>query len=162
MAVLRFLAQPTSDLRAAAFLRSRLVRLSDDGLVKLSKLSNLSTPLAEAAAGSLVPEAIGALSVEDQMVLSRVRTAVAAWLQRVDRITPAELLDEILRETAYAYELRGPRRLQARENLKKLGGLVRRIQNRGYATLDRIAEHLDRLAVGDEANAVIDALDAVS
>ena len=40
--------------------------------------------------------------------------------------------------------------------------LVRRIQNRGYATLGRIAAHLDRLAVGDEANAVIDALDAVN
>ena len=65
-------------------------------------------------------------------------------------------------ETAYAYELRGPRRLQARENLKKLRGLVRRIQNRGYATLARIAEHLDRLAVGDESNAAIDAVDAVS
>ncbi len=41
-------------------------------------------------------------------------------------------------------------------------GLVRRIQNRGYATLGRIAEHLDRLSAGDEANATIEALDAVS
>jgi len=40
--------------------------------------------------------------------------------------------------------------------------LIRRIQNRGYATLGRIAAHLDRLAVGDESNAVIDALDAVN
>ena len=39
---------------------------------------------------------------------------------------------------------------------------MRRIQNRGYATLGRIAEHLDRLAVGDESNAAIDAVDAVS
>ena len=54
------------------------------------------------------------------------------------------------------------RRLQARENLKKLRGLVRRSQNRGYATLSRIAEHLDRLAIGDESNAAIDAVDAVS
>ena len=45
---------------------------------------------------------------------------------------------------------------------RSCGGLVRRIQNRGYATLDRIAEHLDRLAVGDESNAAIDAVDAVS
>ena len=42
-------------------------------------------------------------------------------------------------------ELRA-RRTQARENLKKIRALVRRIQNRGYATLGRIAEHLDRLA----------------
>ncbi|HEY3045585.1 MAG TPA: UvrD-helicase domain-containing protein [Vicinamibacterales bacterium] len=156
VALLRFLAQPTSDLRAAAFLRSRLVRLSDGAVMRLSPC------LAEAAAGLSAPEAFDLLSVEDQMVLGRVRAAVAVWLQKVDRTTPAELLDEILRETAYAHELRGPRQLQARENLKKLGGLVRRIQNRGYATLDRIAEHLDRLAVGDESNAAIDAVDAVS
>ena len=57
---------------------------------------------------------------------------------------------------------RGPRFLQARENLKKIRAIIRRIQNRGYATLDRIAAHLDRLAVGDDANAAIDASDAVS
>ena len=39
---------------------------------------------------------------------------------------------------------------------------MRRIQNRGYATLARIADHLERLAVGDESNAAIDAVDAVS
>jgi len=92
----------------------------------------------------------------------RLRMVVAGWLRLVDRVTPAELLDGILRETAYAYELRGPRRLQARENLKKLRGLVRRIQNHGYATLGRIAEHLDRLAIGDESNAAVDAVDAVN
>jgi len=68
----------------------------------------------------------------------------------------------VLRQAAYAFELRGTRRLQARENLKKLRGLVRRAQNRGYATLSRIADHLERLAVGDESNAAIDAVDAVS
>ena len=68
----------------------------------------------------------------------------------------------VLNESAYAMELRGPRLLQARENLKKMRALIRRIQNRGYATFGRIAAHLDRLAVGDEANAVIDALDAVN
>jgi len=156
VALLRFLAQPTSDLRAAAFLRSRIVRLSDHGVRRLSP------GLSEALAGPIVPAEFGALCLEDQAVLERVRPAVAVWLQQVDLMTPAELLDEILRETAYTYELRGARQLQARENLKKLRGLVRRIQNRGYATLDRIAEHLDRLAVGDESNAAIDAVDAVS
>ena len=37
-------------------------------------------------------------------------------------LPPSELLDAVLRETAYAFELRGPRRRQARENLKKLRG----------------------------------------
>ena len=40
--------------------------------------------------------------------------------------------------------------------------MIRRAQNRGYATLARIADHLERLAVGDESNAAIDAIDAVS
>ena len=40
--------------------------------------------------------------------------------------------------------------------------LVRRIQNRGYATLRRIADHIDALTAGDESNAVIEALDAVN
>jgi ATP-dependent helicase/nuclease subunit A len=75
---------------------------------------------------------------------------------------PADLVDLVLAESAYAYELRGPRFLQARENLKKIRSLLRRMQNRGYATLARLAAHLDRLAVGDEANAAIDALDAVN
>ena len=75
---------------------------------------------------------------------------------------PADLLEELLRESAYAYELRGPRRLQAWENLKKIRAMIRRIQNRGYATLPRIAEHIDALTAGDESNAVIEALDAVN
>jgi ATP-dependent helicase/nuclease subunit A len=77
-------------------------------------------------------------------------------------MSPSELVDAVLRETAYACELSGSRRLQARENLKKLGGLIRRVQNRGYATLARIADHLEQLAVADESNAAIDAIGAVS
>jgi ATP-dependent helicase/nuclease subunit A len=156
VALMRFLAQPTSDLRAAAFLRSGFIRLSDDAVRRLSPR------LGAAIAGPAVPDASGTLTSEDQMVLGRARAGVERWIARVDRVTPAELLDDVLRETAYAHELRGPRRLQARENLKKLRGIVRRIQNRGYATLGRIAEHLDRLAIGDESNAAVDAVDAVS
>jgi ATP-dependent exoDNAse (exonuclease V) beta subunit len=90
------------------------------------------------------------------------RSAATRWRSLVDRMPPAEMLDVVLNEAAYTVEMRGPRFHQARENLKKIRGLVRRIQNRGYATLGRVVAHLDRLAVGDEANAVIDALDAVN
>ena len=55
-----------------------------------------------------------------------------------------------------------PRRRQAWENVKKMRGLVRRIQNHGYATMPRIAEHLDSLTAGDESNAVLEAFDAVN
>jgi len=87
---------------------------------------------------------------------------VPGWLARVDRIPPADLIEQLIPDTAYAYELRGGRRQQAWENVKKMRGLIRRIQNRGYATLARIADHLDSLTAGDESNAVLAALDAVN
>ena len=96
------------------------------------------------------------------MLDARPRHACSEWLAQVDRVPPADLIEQLLPATAYAYELRGPRRQQAWENLKKMRGLVRRIQNRGYATLARIADHIDSLTAGDESNAVIEALDAVN
>jgi ATP-dependent helicase/nuclease subunit A len=156
VALLRYLADPLSDLRAGALLRSRLVRVSDIAV------SALGSELAAAILAAEAPPALARLGAEDRGVIEQLRSAVPGWLADVDRRPASELLDGIFTETAYAYELRGPRRRQARENLKKLRGMVRRAQNRGYATLGRIADHLDRLAVGDESNAAIDAVDAVS
>jgi ATP-dependent helicase/nuclease subunit A len=102
------------------------------------------------------------LSEEDRRVLEHTRRHLREWLPVVDRLPPAELIERILPATAYAYELRGPRLLQAWENLKKMRSLVRRIQNRGYATLARIADYIDSLSAGDESNAVVDTLDAVN
>ena len=153
VALLRYLADPLSDLRAAALLRSRIVRLSDRAVARIAD---------DPAAIILGTTPVPILADEDRRVLERLRASVGSWLSSVDRLTPSALLDTVLDETAYAYELRGPRRRQARENLKKLRGMVRRAQNRGYATLSRIADHLERLAVGDESNAAIDAIDAVS
>jgi ATP-dependent helicase/nuclease subunit A len=156
VAVLRYLADPLSDLRAATLLRSRAVRLSDEAVARLGSAS------VDAILGVEPLPALAALGDEDRRVLDLLRGAVPRWLSWVDRLAPSELLDAVLRETAYAYELRGSRRRQARENLKKLRGMIRRAQNRGWATLARIADHLERLAVGDESNAAIDAVDAVS
>jgi ATP-dependent exoDNAse (exonuclease V) beta subunit len=102
------------------------------------------------------------LADDDRRVLECARTHVPGWLAQVDRIPPADLVEQIVRDSGYAYELRGARRLQAWENLKKMRGLIRRIQNRGYATLMRIGDHIDSLTAGDESNAVIEALDAVN
>ena len=95
-------------------------------------------------------------------MLRLARTAFARWRALADRLPPAELVDQVLDESAYAYELRGRGHAQARENLKKLRGLVRRLQNRGYATLGRIAERVSQLMSGDESNAIVDAADAVN
>jgi ATP-dependent helicase/nuclease subunit A len=156
VALLRFLADPLSQLRGATLLRSRIVRLSDDGVARLG----FRTPEAILSATPVLEATL--LGAEDARVLERLRRSVPRWLSWVDRLAPSELLDAVLRETAYAYELRGTRRRQARENLKKLRAMIRRAQNHGYATLARIADHLERLAVGDESNAAIDAIDAVS
>ena len=155
-ALLRYLAEPVSDLRAAAFLRSRFVRLSDVGIARLGPA------LAAAITHSDPPLTLDTLDPEDRRVLLHVRASIGTWLEQVDRVPPADLVEGILPAASYAYELRGPRRAQAWENLKKMRGLIRRVQNRGYATLARIADHMDSLTAGDESNAVIEALDAVN
>jgi ATP-dependent helicase/nuclease subunit A len=156
VALLRFFAEPSSDLRAAAFLRSRIVRLSDPGLQRLAP------SMAAALTSPLPPAGVARLDVEDAGVLARLRESLADWLDLADRIPPAELLDRVLADSAYVHEIRGSRSIGASENLKKIRGLIRRLQNSGYLTLARLADHLDRLSTGDEANAVVDAVDAVN
>ncbi|HZR22129.1 MAG TPA: UvrD-helicase domain-containing protein [Vicinamibacterales bacterium] len=164
VAILRYLADPMSDLRAATLLRSRIVRLSDPAVATL--VAQAFRPAAGNPKGLrytlLGSDPVDGLDEEDARVLEQLRRDVARWLTWVDRLTPSELLDRVLHDTSYAMELQGSRYRQARENLKKLRAMVRRAQNRGYQTLARIADHLDRLAVGDESNAAIDAVDSVS
>ncbi len=156
IALIHYLAEPDTDLRAAAFLRSRFVRLSDPA-VKL-----LAPDLAAALRANEPPAAMAALGEEDRTVLAAARQAVAGWIARADRLPPAELVDAVLHESAYYFEIRGRGQVQARENLKKLRSLIRRLQNRGYATLGRVAERVSQLMAGDESNAIVDALDAVN
>ena len=156
LALLAFLGDPSSHLRAAALLRSRLVRVSDEGLKLLAPdLAGALDP-----SGPPFPEWLDA---GDVARLAEARRSLAGWLPLVDRLPPAELLDRVLAEAAYTRELAGPGLPQARENLKKIRGLVRRIQNRGYATIERLVEHFSQLVSGgDESNAIIDAVDAVN
>jgi ATP-dependent helicase/nuclease subunit A len=155
LALLGYLADPASPLRAAAFLRSRFVRVSDEALMRLS--GDLPGALREDG-----PPLPGLDPVDDQR-LRLARRSLVEWRASVDRLPPAELLDRVLADSAYVMELAGRGLPQARENLKKLRTLVRRIQNRGYTTLERIVEHFSQLvAGGDESNAIIDAADAVN
>jgi ATP-dependent helicase/nuclease subunit A len=154
-ALLRYLAQPDSDLRAAELLRSRFVRLSDDALARIAP------HFARALTARGVEDA-EALDAVDRALLDRARASVDRWLALGDRIRPSELLDLILRESAYDYEMRGRRLDQARENVKKVRALVRRVENRGYATLGRLAAYFESLRAGDESNAVVQAAGAVN
>src|SRR5207302_649697 len=78
LALLRFLAAPDSNLRAAAFLRSRFARLSDPALQLLApNLAEAVTsprPVATVAHGSSPVRA--PLAPEDLRVLERVRESV--------------------------------------------------------------------------------------
>ncbi|HEX5111011.1 MAG TPA: UvrD-helicase domain-containing protein [Vicinamibacterales bacterium] len=156
LALLWHLADPLSNLRAAAWMRSGFVRLSDEALRRLAPR------LSEALVSDEPVPGASSLDAPDREALTLARAASVRWRGLVDRLPPGELLDLALSESAYAFELSGPRFRQALENLKKIRGLIRRVQNNGYATLERIVAHLDRLALGDESNAAIDALDAVS
>jgi ATP-dependent helicase/nuclease subunit A len=153
-ALIRYLADPSSDLRAAALLRSGIARLSDAALAAIAP--SIAAAILEGAPRHVT------LDDEDARVLAHLRAYLPAWLRLVDRIPPADLFEQALPDLAYAYEIRGRRRQQAWENLKKMRGLIRRIQNRGYATLTRIADHIDALSAGDESNAVLEAIDAVN
>ena len=154
-ALLRYLADPWSELRAAALLRSRIVGISDRAL------SRLGGGLSDVLLAVEAPAALAALPDDDRRRLALAREIVPRWVARVDRMAPSELLDRVLAESAYDAELDRSGLVQARENVKKIRGLVRRVQNRGYATMARVADHIDQLS-GDVSNAVVDAFDAVN
>ena len=157
VALLRYLADPLSDLRAAALLRSRIVRLSDARrrAARAARRRRRSSAPSRRRRRRLLGD-------EDRRVLDRLRAAVPRWLAWVDRVTPSELLDAILRETAYAYEIARPAAAAGAREPEEAARHDPPRSERGYATLARIADHLERLAVGDESNAAIDAIDAVS
>ena len=155
-ALVRYLAQPESDLRAAELLRSRVIRLSDPGLAALAPA------FAQALRAEDFDVAAAGLGDLDARLLAEARAAVGRWLEAADRLTPSELVDQVLRDTAYAFEMRGRRLDQARENVKKVRGIMRRIENRGYATLGRLADYFETLRAGDESNAIVQARGAVN
>jgi len=153
-ALVRFLANPVSELRAAALLRSRFARLSDPALVALAGR------LSESLIAPAVPEGAALLPPDDVARLVLLRHGLHEWLDLVDRVPPAEVLDQVLFDAAYAGELNGPDVSQARENLKKMRALIRKLQNRGYVTMARMADQIDHLS-GDIATAIVEAFDAV-
>jgi ATP-dependent exoDNAse (exonuclease V) beta subunit len=154
-ALIRFLARPHADLAAAAFLRSRFVRLSDAALVRLAPA------FADALAGPVPPGADG-LDAGDAALLACARAGVQRWLTLADRMPPGELIDLVMRESAYVFETRGRRFDQARENVKKMRALVRRVESRGYTTLRRLAAYCETIGAGDESNAIVAASGAVN
>ena len=166
-ALVRFLAEPGSELRAAELSRSRFIGLTDTGLALLSSMRPLGAPkepLTSLLRGycretDLPPTG----SEEDDAAARRAIRWVPSWCRRVGIIPPSDLIQQVLEETDYAghfYESESG--AQGWENLKKILELVRRAQNRGYLTFARLADYLENASSGDESLAVLEAIDAVS
>jgi ATP-dependent exoDNAse (exonuclease V) beta subunit len=107
LTLLWYLADPLSNLRAAAWLRSRFVGISDEGLRRLAPA------LADALSSEEPPAAVAQLDTDDADALTAARASSRRWRALVDRMPPAELLDCVLEESAYLVEIRGARFLQA-------------------------------------------------
>ncbi|MEW6368382.1 MAG: UvrD-helicase domain-containing protein [Acidobacteriota bacterium] len=152
-ALIGYLADPESDLAAACLLRSRLARVSDTGILRIGR--ECGGGFARFLRGSQQMD----LSVDDMLALRCLRESLPRWLQATDRVPPVELIESILGETFYGAELDS---LQAREDLKKLLNILRRLQNRGYMTMSRLAGRLEEESQVEEASAVLESIDAVN
>ncbi len=164
-ALVRFLAEPASRLRAAELARSRFVAVSDSALMRMSRMFGASQ---RRSAESPVARWLGRgaidldlpLSKMDRAAVERASRLIPSFLPLVDRIPAFELLERILRESDYARWFVHDR--QAWENLKKVMEMVRRAENRGYLTMSRLADFLEAAATDDESRAVLEAVDAVN
>src|SRR5262249_56640730 len=94
-ALIRFLANPSSDLRAAAFLRSRLVRLSDAALARLA-------PAVAASLTGPEPPAMAAPQSGDRPALELARPQPPGRLAPRPRTPPPDLPGELLPPAAHA------------------------------------------------------------
>ncbi|HEY7819553.1 MAG TPA: 3'-5' exonuclease, partial [Vicinamibacteria bacterium] len=162
-ALVRYLAEPGSGLRAAELARSRFVGVSDSALMRLStgsrKRSASDSPLARWLQRGLVDVDLP-LPDADRRAIADAARLVPSSLRWVDRIPAFELLERIVRESDYARWFASDPK--AWENLKKVMEMVRRAENRGYLTMSRLADFLASAAADDESRAVLEAVDAVN
>ncbi|MBI2841017.1 MAG: UvrD-helicase domain-containing protein [Acidobacteria bacterium] len=153
-ALIAYLANPASDLGAASLLRSRIARVSDPGILAISKATG--SRMGKYLDGSCdVP----GLDADDSLAGGALRASVPRWIAATDTLPPVELVERILEETLYRAELKD---LQAREDLKKILNILRRLQNHGYMTMSRLAARLEEESAVEEAGAVIESVDAVN
>ncbi len=161
-ALVRFLAEPASELRAAELARSRFVGVSDAGLFRISARRRGTTgdaPLARWLATGGVDLDLP-LTASDRTLISRASRLIPGFLAWVDRMPATELLERFFQESDYAAWFVDDR--QAWENLKKVMQMVRRADNRGYLTMSRLADFLASARTDEESEAVLEAVDAVN
>ena len=138
VALIRYLADPVVDLRAAAFLRSRLRPAVRRGAGARWRRLAAAWPR---PCSSGPPAAVPLLTTRIGGCSSTPASPRVAGARRIGCRRPSSSIGSSTRPATRSSCAAAA--AQAWENLKKMRGLVRRIQNRGYATLPRIAEHLD-------------------
>ena len=69
--------------------------------------------------------------------------------------------NKYLEKPHFAYELRGLHSAQALANVGRMRSLIRRIQNRGYTTMNRLSDHIDQFS-SEMSNAIVESVDAVN
>ncbi len=165
-ALIRYLANPLSELRTAEILRSRFIGLSDTALALIAnghRKHARDTPLAHLLKNSVQEKLLSLrISTEDQAIITAILPKVTKWLNVADQIPPSDLLQRIIEETDYAAHFIRHDGIQGWENLKKVLELIRRAQNRGYMTFSRLTEYLKHSSSGEESLATLEEMDAVS
>ncbi len=146
MQLLAFLENPLDDIPLAAVFRSPMVRLSEDALywlAKSAKSENEMTPLYSALQDF---ENHPHLAHTDKEKICIFKNWIKIWFEAKDRLSLAELLEDILDRTQYAAVMladsQGVRRYA---NLKKLVDLAREAEERERMSLGAFVRRVQKL-----------------
>lgn len=152
-ALCRFLARPSSDLRAVELLRSRFFALPARTLAALRNADRApATPFSDClrGVGGTPPD----LPAEDAAAWAEAGRRASRWIGLSRRLPPSLAVRQILAETGYLRRARADDagdpfagRQQA-ANLERALDLLRRVERDGFATFQAAAHHLEAAAGG--------------
>ncbi len=134
----RFLARPSSDLRAVELLRSRFFAIPAGALAELrARDHGAATPFADLLNGRI--EADGPLAEAGRVA--------PAWIKLSRQLPPSLALRRILEETGYLDRVRATggafEGRQQEANVEKALHHVQRVERSGFATFADAARHLE-------------------
>jgi ATP-dependent helicase/nuclease subunit A len=137
--VLAWLDDPTDGISLAGFLRSPMVGLSDNALLRLAK-------------GGGLAEGTAALdTAEEDAALARARAWLLEWRELRDRLAPSELVERIVRSTGYLAAIvplfQGAQKVA---NVRKLVDLSREYEESGPYNFRGFVRYLTTL-IDDKA-----------
>ena len=152
-ALARFLARPSSDLRAVELLRSRFFAFPARTLAALRNADRgAETPFSDRlrGAGGTPPD----LPAEDAAAWAEAGRQGSRWIGLSRRLPPSLAVRRILAETDYLERARADNASdpfagrQQVANLERALDLLRRVERDGFATFQAAAHHLEAAASG--------------